>query len=58
MTRPFSMGITFPMDIMSGTDEKSIFPGQMFRYAIRIIYMYEKIDCLCFTIKDFLRNKK
>ena len=39
--RPFFMGVTFPVDIKQGKVEKSISAGHI-KYAIRIIYMYEK----------------
>ena len=41
MAHPFSMDITFHLDIKPGKGEKSISPGQV-RYAIRIMHMYEK----------------
>ena len=41
MTHPFSMGIILPVDIKPGTGEKSMYPVQV-RYAIKLIYMYEK----------------
>ena len=41
MAHPVFMGITLPVDIKRGKGEKSISAGEI-RYAVRIIYMYEK----------------
>ena len=48
---PFSMGIIVPVDIKPGTGEKLISLVQV-RYAIRIIYMFEKITHPGFTIRE------
>ena len=56
---PFSIGITFPMDIKEGTSEKSISPGQV-RFCTIIIYMYEKKKkslILGSPLKRYLRLK-
>ena len=55
MAHPFFMGITFPVDIKRDKGEKSISAGQI-RYAIRIIYMYEKITNLGFTFKEMFKK--
>ena len=49
------MGITFPVDIKRRKGEKSISAGQIM-YAIRIIYMYEKITYLGFTVKEIFKK--
>ena len=48
---PFFSWVLFPVDIKPGKDEKSISYGQI-RYAITIIYLYEKFPYLAFTVKE------
>ena len=55
MAHPVFMGITLPVDIKRGKGEKSKSPGQI-RYTIRIIYVYEKITYLGFTVEEILKK--
>ena len=58
MAHPFSMDITFHLDIKPGKGEKSISPGQV-RYAIRIMHMYEKKSLILdVLLKRYFRNKE
>ena len=52
---PFFHRYHFPVDIKRGKDEKSVSAGQI-RYAIRIIYMYEKITYLGFTVNEIFKK--
>ena len=58
MAYPFFMGINLLVDIKRGKGEKTISFGQV-RYAVRIIYMYEKNSLTLDLLKKrYSRNKK